>query len=310
MKAIILAAGTGSRLMPLTKDVPKPLVKIGEGCLIDHVISSLTNSGIHEVVIVGGYRFQQLRDHLEKSRDEASLTIIENPSFHTGNINSLFAAEDHLRGDLVIMNADHLYPITLMRTFLTFCGKNIAIACDFDRSLGDEDMKVLLLEDPDQKAGDGSPGLEGNGARGQDRSGDTDHERKEVHGKERSGVLGEETNGVIRQEGWGVGSEDGGGLLRDISKNLGSFHGGYIGMTFIPGKKIPGYLAALKGTRASYGEEAVVEDVLRTLAGTNIPPRVVDLSGLGWMEIDTPHDLEAARKCLVSEEWTGFWEDR
>ena len=297
MKAVILAAGTGSRLMPLTAELPKPLVELGGVCLIDHVIHALSEAGIDNVVIVGGYRFTQLRDHLEERWGRSSsltISLVENPDFRSGSILSLMAAEPYLQGDLVIMNADHLYPPALLRSFVSSSAhdryENVTIACDFDRVLRGDDMKVRLQE------GLSTSGGEGKG------------DAMVKMGAKASRGEWEKAGGGCWKKGQG---EKAGrmGILRDIAKDLETYHGGYIGMTFVPGEKVTGYLRALKGTMASNGEKAVAEDVLRTLAEADMPPKAMDLSGYGWMEIDTPEDLERARTCLRSGEWHGFWGD-
>ena len=57
MKAILIAAGTGTRLYPITKDIPKSLVDVGQGMtLLETQLHSLQECGIHEVVIIVGYR--------------------------------------------------------------------------------------------------------------------------------------------------------------------------------------------------------------------------------------------------------------
>ena len=55
MKAVILAAGVSRRLYPLTYDIPKCLIKVGEKPIINHQLDSLKNSGIDEIIIVVGY---------------------------------------------------------------------------------------------------------------------------------------------------------------------------------------------------------------------------------------------------------------
>lgn len=64
MKAIILAAGRGKRMMPLSKNTPKPLIKVKEKPLIEHAISSLKQAGINNIVINISYLGEQIQAHL------------------------------------------------------------------------------------------------------------------------------------------------------------------------------------------------------------------------------------------------------
>lgn len=68
MKAMILAAGRGERMRPLTDRVPKPLLRVGGRCLIEYHIASLVRAGIHEVVINLGHLGEKIEDFLQDGR--------------------------------------------------------------------------------------------------------------------------------------------------------------------------------------------------------------------------------------------------
>ena len=112
--AIIVAAGKGERLMPITESTPKPLVKVNGVPMIEGVINALHKNGIYEIYIVVGYLKEQFA-YLEEKYN--NLTLIENPYYEScNNISSLYAAREHLRntvildGDQVINNCDVLKP--------------------------------------------------------------------------------------------------------------------------------------------------------------------------------------------------------
>lgn len=113
-RAIIMAAGFGNRMKPVTLKTPKPLVRVNGVRMIDTVINGLHENGIYEIYIVVGYlkeQFQTLTDEYE------GITLIENPYYREcNNISSLYVARDHIEeamildGDQIIYNNKILSP--------------------------------------------------------------------------------------------------------------------------------------------------------------------------------------------------------
>lgn len=113
-RAVIMAAGTGTRMRPVTFDVPKPLIKVNGLRMIDGIISVLHKNNIYEIYVVAGYKKEEFYD-LEKQYK--NLTVIENPFYETcNNISSLYVARDFLEeavildSDQIIYNENILYP--------------------------------------------------------------------------------------------------------------------------------------------------------------------------------------------------------
>ena len=99
-RAIIVAAGEGSRLRPVTLTTPKPLVSVNGTRMIDTSISALKRNGIHDIIIVCGYKKEMF---FEAFKDDPEITVIENPHYLEGNnITTLYAAKDYLPGSFVL----------------------------------------------------------------------------------------------------------------------------------------------------------------------------------------------------------------
>lgn len=109
-RAIIMAAGKGERMRPVTETTPKPMVKVNGVRMIDSVIQALHANGIEEIYIVVGYlkeKFQVLCEEYD------GITLIDNPYYdQCNNIASLYVARDYIEnaiildGDQIVYNTD------------------------------------------------------------------------------------------------------------------------------------------------------------------------------------------------------------
>lgn len=113
-RAIIMAAGKGNRLLPLTHTMPKPLIPVNGVRMIDSVINGLHKNEINEIYVVVGHLKERFYEWVKQY---SGITIIENPYYETcNNISSLYVAREHLSdciildGDQIIYNADILSP--------------------------------------------------------------------------------------------------------------------------------------------------------------------------------------------------------
>lgn len=104
-RAIIMAAGIGKRMQPITLETPKPLVKVNGVRMIDTVIQGLHANGITEIYVVVGYLKEQF-ESLEKEYE--GLKLIHNPYYDTcNNIASLYVARDFIC-DAIILDGDQI----------------------------------------------------------------------------------------------------------------------------------------------------------------------------------------------------------
>lgn len=154
MKAVILAAGVGSRLAPLTDDRPKALVPVlGEPILFRH-LGSLAKAGIAErdVIVVGGYKIDVLRQALADG-GHGDVTVVPNDRFEPwNNFWSLYVAEAAIGGDdFLQIDGDALLDDVILPRMIAAPGEAL-LAVDCRDELDDETMKVQLRPDGQQVA--------------------------------------------------------------------------------------------------------------------------------------------------------------
>jgi choline kinase len=140
-RAIILAAGQGSRLRPLTDDRPKCLLQVGGRTLIVRQIEALSRAGVTDVVAVLGYRGDQVR-----RLAGPDVRYIENAEYtHTNSLYSLWLAREELLSGAVIVNSDVLALPRLFARLLNAPAPD-AVLVEPGAHFEPEDMKVTIVE--------------------------------------------------------------------------------------------------------------------------------------------------------------------
>ena len=123
-RAVIMAAGIGNRLRPVTEEIPKPLIRVNGTRLIDTSITAMKKNGIKEICIVAGYKIEKFHEAFDA---DPMIRIIENTHYLEGNnITSLYAAREYLpgafvaEGDLLVRDGKIYDPVI---------GKSAYLAC-------------------------------------------------------------------------------------------------------------------------------------------------------------------------------------
>lgn len=107
MQCIILAAGKGTRLRPLTNQTPKPLIKVAGESLLDHIVRSLP-SAVDELIIVTGYLGEQIRSHCGSSFHGRRVRYVEQVE-QRGTGHALWLCKEYISGRFLFMFADDLH---------------------------------------------------------------------------------------------------------------------------------------------------------------------------------------------------------
>jgi choline kinase len=144
VKAIILAAGVGRRLGGTARGLPKCLVSIGGSALLTRTLRSLQKLGISSNVVVVGYEKDKIRHSVRQSTDETvPVKFLENPDYQKGSILSLWAAREEFTDDLLIMDADVLFPDDLLSRLVHSRHPNALLLDPRSRSTGEEMMLMV-----------------------------------------------------------------------------------------------------------------------------------------------------------------------
>jgi choline kinase len=145
MKAVILAAGQGTRIRSVHGERPKCLIEVGDQTILDHQLDALSMAGIDEVAIVVGYEKEQIIRHVGTRLDPAWSTIefIENPVYSgTNNIYSLWCARKWLRNEgFICLNADVIFEPGILDAAIE---STAPISMIVDPEWRDETMKVII----------------------------------------------------------------------------------------------------------------------------------------------------------------------
>tara|TARA_Y100000590_G_C15730235_1_gene1016697 strand:+ start:2721 stop:3428 length:708 start_codon:yes stop_codon:yes gene_type:complete len=146
MKALILAAGLGSRLRPLTEKIPKAMVKFQGIELIKHQILTLYDQNINDITIVVGYKSEVLVNFIKKNFN-SKINIIKNDLYQSSNsaYSSMGAFEGHVDSDYIHINCDILFSSSLLSSLVNDKRKNV-LAVRGDLTLTESMENIIGLE--------------------------------------------------------------------------------------------------------------------------------------------------------------------
>ena len=117
MKAVVLAAGKGTRLMPLTKNLPKHLLSLNGKTILEHLLDRLILCGIRDIIMVVGFKQEKIKQKIGLAHGGAKIRYVTNKEYATTNtLYSVWVAKDYVFGEeFIIMNGDNLYNYKILK---------------------------------------------------------------------------------------------------------------------------------------------------------------------------------------------------
>lgn len=149
MKTIILSAGQGKRLLPLTADTPKCLLPLSGRSLLEWQLRALTKAGVEEVVVVTGFRADKVEAAIAETATGAYVRTLHNPFFALAdNLASCWVARGEMTGDFTILNGDTLFETAVAERLLAApTAAPITVTINRKPSYDADDMKVSVSGD-------------------------------------------------------------------------------------------------------------------------------------------------------------------
>ena len=248
MRAIILAAGKGSRMGKLTQNIPKPLVNVNGKSIIERQLSILKQNDILDIIIVTGPYHEKFN-----FKNVVYVNNLDHKKHDT--LGSLMTARDYMNDEIIITYADQIFDEKIMESINNFSG-DIGIAVDLDWE------KNYVNRDQHPKSEAENVLINGN---------EILEIRKNISECKKNEKIGE-CLGLMKL------SRKGSKMFLDKYSELEVSHQG-------------------KFHNSPSLEKALVSDMLQELIDSEINVEPIYVSGK-WCEIDTPQDLEIARKLL------------
>jgi choline kinase len=144
--AIILAAGQGSRLLPLTVGMPKCLIEVGGKTILGHQLDALLSVGVESFTIVTGYRAGQIeREAYHLARQGMKIETLFNPFWAAASsIGSVWIARERLRQPFLLLNGDTIFDPALLSGALDGCKPGLSLLVEAVAAPEEDDMRVVV----------------------------------------------------------------------------------------------------------------------------------------------------------------------
>ena len=148
MKAIILSAGQGTRLLPLTADIPKCAILIHGKTVLEWQIDELMKSGVDDIVVVTGFATDKVEQLLARRYQGQRVRTIFNPFYKVSdNLATCWIVRSEMAEDFILLNGDTLFDTSVLKALLASQPQPITVTVDKKSTYDEDDMKVQLAGD-------------------------------------------------------------------------------------------------------------------------------------------------------------------
>ena len=145
MKAIILSAGRGSRLLPLTETLPKCLLPVAGTSVLGYQLDVLARGGVEEVLVITGFMAQSVEKEVGRRTGPMRVRTLFNPFYQVAdNLASCWMAREFMDDDFLLINGDTLFEDALLADVLGSPENNVQVTIDKKPVYDSDDMKVTL----------------------------------------------------------------------------------------------------------------------------------------------------------------------
>ncbi len=145
MKVILLSAGQGKRLLPLTEDQPKCALLLGDRSALEWQLEALAAAGASEVVVATGFRAEVVRSIVHRF-EKLPVRIAHNPFYaHCDNLGTCWIVRHEMTDPFVLINGDTMFEPEVFRRLITSSGSHdITLVTNEKAEYDDDDMKVII----------------------------------------------------------------------------------------------------------------------------------------------------------------------
>ncbi|KAF5432948.1 phosphoenolpyruvate phosphomutase [Candidatus Methanophagaceae archaeon] len=152
MKALILASGIGKRLNPITKEIPKPLVEIGNRAILGSQIDNLIGCGIKDVIITTGSFEGKIKEYIKERYPNLNVSYVNNPRYNSTNyIYSMWLTKEFIDDDIILLHGDLVFDRKLLERLIAENGNRVLVNKKI--RVPDKDFKAVIVNDRVNKIG-------------------------------------------------------------------------------------------------------------------------------------------------------------
>jgi len=145
MKAVILTAGVGSRIKPLTDNNPKILLKVGDKTILERMVSHIQDCGLNEIIFVVGYLKEQIKDFVKTKFPDLNVSFVSNDKYAETNTGySLMLVKDFIQNSSFIkFDGDIVFDKEILKKLIE-CEYESCLCIDKNINIDSEEIKVII----------------------------------------------------------------------------------------------------------------------------------------------------------------------